>query len=270
MKEKTKAYMAGLLDAEGSFYIGRVDRGNTVSYNPEVRLSTNHLPTIKWVIKHFGGMYREDRVGEYSWQYSSQKHAARFLDLVLPYLVLKKKEAIILKEYCDMNGVCNPINREKLYKKCEKLKDRSSLTTNTPNFPLKKNLQNAYFAGFFDGDGWVSITDAPRPDGGRQYQKVIGLSQTNLMGQYLEEIYGGTLDFRSPKTSDCQPQHQWMLRDKVRSEKFLLCVLPYLIEKRERVNLLLQFIRLGSGICPDKRKELCLKMSSLNGNEDRV
>lgn len=267
MKEKTKAYMAGLLDAEGSFYIGRFARPHgIISYNPDVRISSKHLPTIKWAVQNFGGTYYASRDGEYSWQYSSQIHAGRFLDLVIPYLVLKRLEAEVLRQYISLDGKPNPAVREKLFRECQRLKNRSSLTTNTPNFPItQKNLRNAYFAGFFDGDGWASITKAGRPDGGKQYQRFVALSQTDSgMAKHLKTVYGGTIDFR-PAKPNCLPQYQWAVRSSQQQEIFLLSVIPYLIEKRERANLVLQMIRLGPAICPAKRESLWKKMRILNG-----
>src|SRR5271163_1907613 len=121
MKETRYAYAAGLIDADGSLYISKSTLENGyVSYDPTLMLRSTHLPTIKWFVSKFGGTYSKStwENGEhkdyYRWKFSSDKHASRFLDKITPYLWLKKDQAVVLKNYFDLEGANAPEEREKL------------------------------------------------------------------------------------------------------------------------------------------------------------
>lgn len=276
MKEKTKAYLGGLIDAEGSIYIGKsIVRDSVISYNPEIRISSNHRPTLIWVVKHFGGCIYESRLGQYNWQFSSQKHAARFLKIVLPYILLKKEEAQVLIDYCELDGKSNPERREYLHTLSRNLKERQrSVTTITQDFlRWTKNLRNAYLAGLIDGDGWISISKNPQKKSrGFFYTKTIALAQkeTNaLCVHLLFKSFGGNIFYR-PERNGSTPQQMWFLQKSESQEKFILAILPYLIEKQERANLLLKMLRFGKEQNPTACEKIWAEMKRLNQKKDRV
>lgn len=279
MKEKTKAYVGGLIDAEGSVYIAKcpVRNGSTTAYNPEACLSSNHLPTLKWVVHHFGGrIYETDtRPGQMNWHFSSQKHAARFLRLVLPYILLKRKEAETVIKYCDLNGMPDVGARERLYALSQALKERQrSVTTITQDFlNWKLNLRHAYLSGLIDGDGWISISKNPQKRSrGFFYTKTIALAQKETNGlcvRLLSRTFGGNTFYRHARNGS-KPQVMWFLQKGEEQEKCLLALLPYLIEKRERAQALLKMIRLGREQNVAVRDQIWRRMKVLNRKKDRV
>lgn len=277
MKEKTKAYAAGLLDAEGSCYIAKcLRKDDCTSYNPEVTISSNHLPTLKWVVKHFGGVIygSKTRPKEYNWKFSSQAHAGTFLEKLSPYIVLKKPEASVIREYISLSRNPNPEKREQLYLEAKTLNSRTreSVTTTTQEFlNWNSNLINAYTAGLLDGDGWVSIVKTYRSDGKPQYYRVLAIEQQSIgLAELVQSMYGGTIVKITPRDPNEEVKFRWTLRDVKKQERFLLAAIPYMIEKRERAKTLLEMVRLGPAMCPEKRHKLWDRMRVLNQKQDRV
>src|SRR5208282_4298059 len=109
LKETNYAYAAGLIDADGSIYISKsIRKDGYTSYDPTLMVRSTYLPTIQWLISKFGGTYDKttwkdkNHKDYYRWKFSSDVHAIRFLDKIMPYLWIKKNQAIILKEYFEM------------------------------------------------------------------------------------------------------------------------------------------------------------------------
>ncbi len=132
------AYMAGLMDGEGSFSISITDEGKHFAVN--IRLYNTNKKLIQWVIKNFGGepSWREQNGNnlissnsEYKemcqWFLTGRRAMENFLLAVIPYLIGKKEQAKILLEYIRMDGVHNPTKRKQLADKI------SFLNTGHPN-----------------------------------------------------------------------------------------------------------------------------------------
>lgn len=101
------AYAAGFFDGEGSISLipyhrtGKNRKHNKTYYRLDVVLSNTYFPAIVWLKNNFGGyifVYNNKQKKNSSpiarWKISS-KNAIRFLEMVLPYLQQKKREAEI-------------------------------------------------------------------------------------------------------------------------------------------------------------------------------
>lgn len=89
----------------------------------------------------------------------------------------------------------------------------------------------AYLAGVFDGEGTIGFYW-----NGKQY--VLSVAVTMCCVAVLEafvEEFGGKI-YPCNKKNAKRPQYTWQLRAK-KAEPFMSAVLPYLIEKREQVEL---------------------------------
>lgn len=265
MKEKTKAYVAGIIDAEGCFDVRKQLVRDTVNFAASVIIQTTDRPFSKWLTKHFGGVVR-NRIGfgpnkdSFRWEIHNAHHGKQFISLVLPYLILKKAEAALVLAYYDLQGSRVPEQRQVIFESCRALK-QSSVTTETPSFPTKQNLINAYFAGFFDGEGSVQLGRSPQNTSGFQYIPRVSLVNTNRMIlEKAHKFYGGNfgVDIRGDK-----PIHKLSFTSKEEIESFLLQMMPYLIIKRERANLLLQTVRIN-GQNPEKRNRFYERLKDLN------
>lgn len=102
LTETEKAYIAGILDGEGSISIIRVkSRSNTYKYDfyPKVRVQNTYFPIISWLKEKIGigsiyhGKQRNPKWKSlYQWQILSNQ-AQELLREVRPYLRIKKELA---------------------------------------------------------------------------------------------------------------------------------------------------------------------------------
>lgn len=103
-------------------------------------------------------------------------------------------------------------------------------------------LRLAYFAGLFDGEGWICITRT-RPDKGRKlpsYSLNVGVANTHrgVMDEF-RSAFGGRIDTRIDKDGYA-PCHHWSASMKT-IELFLQAMLPHLLIKREQALIALEF-----------------------------
>jgi hypothetical protein len=103
--ETKKAYLAGIIDGEGSiiFLNGRVDR-------PLILVTNTNPELIEWIKNTFGGLVyshkqSKPRKTKLEWKVYSIDGCLRILESVFPYLIIKRekaREAIIhIKEECN-------------------------------------------------------------------------------------------------------------------------------------------------------------------------
>jgi len=269
MKEKTKAYAAGIMDAEGCLSIDRYeDKNGYVHYNPVVRFTNTFEPLHKWWVEKFGGNVKQNEWENnshkvyYQWKFGSDTHARKFLSEIQPYLILKHEESKVLMEYYGLEGKPNPSKREELYSKCSELKNRDSVTTNTPSFPDN----NAYFAGFFDGEGSSYIVKFKQGYcSGFGYRSCVSIENSwkNII-DYMPNIFGGICRDKKPHNGTL-PMYAWELRQQKDQKNFILSTLPYMIIKKEQSKLLLTFIDMQGKRNPIKRNEIYNDVRVLNG-----
>ena len=99
-----------------------------------------------------------------------------------------------------------------------------------------------YVAGFFDGDGSVSITKAAVQRGAWSARYYLSVNLTNTNRSILElvvEIYGGCIKEKPHKEGW---KTAWLFAASHRgAAQFLTSIAPYVFIKRERVELALEF-----------------------------
>jgi len=99
MKRTDLAYSAGLFDGEGCIQIIKTKRGPNRRLQYYLRctleMANEHLPRLLQV--HFGGHVRHRKLPlprQNQWEWVVASHAAAdFLEVIYPYLILKKGEA---------------------------------------------------------------------------------------------------------------------------------------------------------------------------------
>ena len=96
-------------------------------------------------------------------------------------------------------------------------------------------LEKAYFAGFFDGEGCVEL---------RRVHTSYGIAAaTNIAYvptlELLRDIFGGSIHVLK-KREHCKQVYGWGIMGKSAYE-FLTAILPYLHEKRSQVELIVQY-----------------------------
>lgn len=107
-----------------------------------------------------------------------------------------------------------------------------------------------YVAGFFDGEGSVSIARVRAGNYSDYHKIVVGISQRAKYGAVLnriQESFGGTVGINSEKhrlADRWAEQAHWQLQDKPGIERFLIAIQPYSIIKARQIELGLEFVRL--------------------------
>lgn len=266
VKERTKAYLAGIIDGEGSFTIYSSPQDGYDHYISQMRAYGTDKRLMKWIVKHFGGSFficrpeTEKYKAEWTWQHSGQKHGMAVLSHFQPYLQIKKRQADVMAAYWSLTGQKCPEKRADLKSQMNtlnsELEGRSSVTTDTFDFPFRTNLINAYFGGIVDGEGGLYITKT-KMDWGHHYTTKVTVTNYQLpLLLAMKRIYGGRIDSKGVV---------WLLDNHDAQERFLLKMLPYLVIKREHANALLQFIRLKGKKVPAERDVLFRLVKKLNG-----
>jgi len=109
-----------------------------------------------------------------------------------------------------------------------------------------------YVAGFFDGEGSVTIARVRTSQYSDYHKIIVALSQRAKYGAVLnriQETFGGTVLIASEKhrlSDKWSEQAKWQLQDKPGIERFLAAIQPYVIVKARQVELGLEFVRLNS------------------------
>lgn len=265
MKDKTKAFLAGLLDSEGSMSIDRhtskqrtyvikdksYTYGERTYYGVGMAVYNTYRPLMKYLVKHFGGTFRvlrketETRQTIWSWQPDGYKHMLNVLETILPYIVLSKEQAQLCKRFLELTGVC-PKARKMLY---EEYKEAAlgSLTTETNHIlTWKSNLQNAYFSAFFDGEGTASVYKSSTIWITNSNRNILEIAKILYNGN---DITGG---YRKNAKIERYPEYRVAIPVE-NMEKFILRMLPYSVIKREQLLLTLENLR---GVSKDRKEEI--------------
>ena len=103
MDKVEKAYLAGIIDGEGTVTLSKHHKNETPG--PEVSVANNNLKLLKWIQKQTGGVicskkkYRTHHHDSYAW-HIRQDRALCFLNGIKDFLIIKKQQAeLITKEY---------------------------------------------------------------------------------------------------------------------------------------------------------------------------
>lgn len=101
--EAMKAWLAGFMDGEGSIQIKKNPprgRGRSSSYTVRVSVSNTVKAILELIKIYFGGSVVPIREGCYEWVIGSKK-AGYVLEQVLPYLKLKRSQALVALRFQD-------------------------------------------------------------------------------------------------------------------------------------------------------------------------
>lgn len=90
------AYAAGLLDGEGSITL---TNHLSSTFQVMVVITNTNLEALYWMKDHFGGRVYEGRTRAAQWRLERREDQEWFLELLLPYLIVKKQQARIALAY---------------------------------------------------------------------------------------------------------------------------------------------------------------------------
>lgn len=127
----------------------------------------------------------------------------------------------------------------------------------------------AYLAGFFDGEGCVSIlrfAEKRRAATYFAYRLQVRIGNTNLeVLEWIQSKFGGTIyDQVRSVPGNRKPFWAWHTSGH-KAKTFLEMIEPFVIVKRRQIQVALQFLSLGRHQhVPAARAALCGQMAELN------
>lgn len=151
-------YIAGFVDADGCFSVSISKSKNGFCVTPCIRISQKYRHTLDEIKEHFGwGHVYSSKRGDYEYQVRGNKAKTVAMRLV-KHLVLKDAQA----KWMITNDFSGLKTQEQINSIRQSLKVLRYSSESTKQFPSRK-----WFAGYFDGDGCLSVQirkgrDAPR------------------------------------------------------------------------------------------------------------
>jgi hypothetical protein len=272
MQKKAWPYMAGIMDSEGSISlsISRKSSGYE-GFNLMLQATNTDRKLIDWIVSNFGGsMCAEIKKNSFApgskifrWVMYGAENQEAFLLGLLPYLVIKKEQALVGLDFLRLGRGDNTRRRE-LWDKVKRLNQEP---VPVPDVFSKSKKRAEYAAGYLDGDGSICGT----------YHRGLNISIVStdfVVIKWLMANYGGRFHARQRN-----PKHkliyQWFVSGSKNKEKFLLDVIPHLLLKRDRAKMLLEIIRLRQQDLFGRDAEISHrifqlneKIRSLNSGED--
>lgn len=111
------------------------------------------------------------------------------------------------------------------------------------------DIWHSYVAGFFDGEGWVTVARVRTGEYSDYHKIIIGLTQRAKHREVLDRIsaeFGGTVLIAKERTRVSEAwavQAKWQLQKKADQLRFLEAIQPYVIVKTAPVRIGIEFIR---------------------------
>ncbi len=278
MRDKSKihpkrwAYLAGLIDGDGSFTIRFVEG---TGYQFTLSVYNTYRPLMKWLVGVFGSTWRKlptdgNRKQKYCWYTYNQEIVAN----LIPYLVLKKKQAILSDQFLSMGSSRNTQGREDLMLSLQNANEEFEPVSKQAVLSSIENIEPtkfdwAYLSGLFDAEGSFSI-DKRKKKGNGGFTSNARISNTNnRLFPWIMSRFGGTFS-TSKRKKENRDEGTWRLSEprglegRKQREVKLLALLPYLVVKRERAILLLEWIRDNHSMTKEQKLTCFEKMAELN------
>lgn len=144
--DKTKwSFLAGIFDGEGSFTCWRTsarardykESGKVYdSFNVRIAIPNTSVPLMKWLVSYFGGSYylkreaNQKHKASYEWRPTGANNTKAMLLGMLPYLVIKREQAVLGLEWVDL-AYNSKDRREEIFQKLKMLNQKGPLSVET-------------------------------------------------------------------------------------------------------------------------------------------
>jgi len=137
MEKHLWSYLAGIVDGEGTICANKRAQGD---FQLQVAIYNTSLFLMKWLVKNVGGrFYVRSLIGyggkpgrtQYMWMPAGKKNRENFLLAIVPYLLMKREQAILALEFLRL-PYGSPQKRQELANKIRLLnRQDNSVETNT-------------------------------------------------------------------------------------------------------------------------------------------
>jgi hypothetical protein len=135
-------YLSGILDGEGTLVVsaGRRTKVPSINYNPLIAVQNTSKKLIEWLQATFGGQIylskkETSKTKEaWMWRITKKSHIEKVLLATLPYLIIKREQALLLTKFVRLERTAPTTQRVAIYEELRKLNTRGkSVTTNMQN-----------------------------------------------------------------------------------------------------------------------------------------
>lgn len=265
------AYIAGLMDGDGSFSIIKLNTKASPLYYPMLQFVNRSEAITSFLFDKFGGncistkgsTCKDGSQGRksYRWRIRSLNNVKPILEKLIPYLKIKKERAQFLLNFIETFDFQKGklISQEKLvarelshlkmmnYNSCQSF--NCKITQNRTEIINDDPIFWNYIAGIMDTDGSFSIKKQSQNKGTHvihpRYSPVINLFMTDAsaINYYLENCNLGNMYI--PKNTETSKGFvfQMTICKKDDCIKFLEHVIPYLKSKKANAEILLKFCK---------------------------
>lgn len=269
IREIEMAYIAGLMDGDGSFTISKlVGRSANPLYYPLCQLS-NCIPGMTSFMKErFGGhvvpskrkMMKNGKLGSevLTWKLRSGCNVKPFLERVIPYLKIKRERAELILEFINnfkfvrgqMLDIETLKNRERDYIKMKLLNSEETHFTlsSVRNKTITDDpLKLAYIAGIMETDGSFTIKKQVKNKGTHvvnpRYSPVISLSMVDMRAIrfIVRHVPQGTLCVPKNSGTSRGLHYQFSIGNRKGCVSFINAIIPYLRSKKENASVVRDF-----------------------------
>ena len=255
IKKTEFAYMAGYIDGDGCFYIGKQKIKGRLTQKYVSSLTISSTNTLAFLDFHeiFGGSVRPVSKFHKTWKktyhYTTKKERSlQIAHHILPYLVERREECELMVKFINSHDARTKekyIKEMNLLKKAANLAELKHLGFNTAKCTIIPTEEDfSYLAGFIDAECNFGIHKY-KPKDRPNYTYKIALTCVNSKYPTIEwaiKRFGGNIQFMSNKESSTRRRDmlQWQITGKALS-KIIAKIHPYLKYKQPVCEELMKF-----------------------------
>lgn len=268
-EEIMTAYLAGVMDGDGSFSIIKRKGKRSPWYMPYLQLGNLSTKIIDLLVQDFGGsivirkpfLLKSGKMSQplYLWKIRGADLCKKALQRLIPRLVIKKERAEFLLNFIhehpfERGHIMSKeelANREKKHIKMISFnddRDFSGLSSKISSTVSEEPLFWAYIAGIMDTDGSFCVkrqTQNSATPGVKnfRYSSVIQLSfaDCKAINHLRSNIPFGKAYVVENKAAANGYHYTWSISGVDDGMEFLKMVIPYLVFKKENAKVLLKF-----------------------------
>ena len=261
------AYLAGIMDGDGSFSLCKRNSTPNPLFYPMIQLANQNKELIHSFYDQFGGYInlRKSWVGKDgsqrkdSWRWKLEKRQClNFLNKIIPFLIVKKQRAEYLLNYIGEN-----VFKRGIKLTSETIIQREKSRLKMISFNVEKNMNRScsgrrrktplidpvfwsYVSGLMDSDGSFSIKrETKNICKSFKYLPIISLSMTDIEGlnHITKHCPYGNIKLIKSKNTRSGLCYRFSIHSHEESALFIESCLPYLRIKKERAKILYKFCK---------------------------
>jgi len=269
------AYVAGLIDGDGSISLIKEKRANGFKYYPCIQLSNVFEDMVTFLHDTFGGCKKiksrqaHSKKTQYVWNVRGLESCKNVISKILPFLVLKQRQGRKL-----LNYICNPteINPEIERLEIQGFNLDSHTSDGKVSKQAKKNTDDecfwAYFAGIMDTEGSFSVKKTSPSWGCKSYRFTpmiqLTMASFDAMNHIRKNFCFGRICFPKAKTTQRGFAYKLMVIKSFDCIEMIKRLTPYLRFKCMAADELVNFCQ---NMQPVKHKQKGVSESELRFRE---